>query len=60
LLAQLQQGSIEEKRQATRILQSVVFRDTEIMAVLKALARATNEGMCSEVAQALEIIESSS
>jgi len=46
----LQQGSVEEKRQATRILQSVVYRDTEIMTVLKALAYATDERMRSEAA----------
>ena len=60
VLAQLQQGSVEEKRQAARNLQSVVFRDTEIMAVLKALARATDEGTRSGAAKALAIMESSS
>ena len=60
LLAQMQQGGIEEKRQATRILQSVVYRDTEMMAILKTLAHATDERICSGAAQALAIMESSS
>ena len=60
VLTQLQQGSIEEKRQATRILQSVVYRDTEVMAILKTLAHATDERTRSEAAQALAIMESNS
>ena len=59
VLTQLQQADIEEKRQATHILQSVVYRDTEIMALLKTLAHATDERIRSEVAQALAIMESS-
>ena len=60
VLAQLQQGGVEEKRRATRILQSVVYCDTEMMAILKTLAHATDEGTRSGAAQALAIMESSS
>lgn len=60
VLAQLQQGGTEEKRQAAHILQSVVYRDDEMAAALKVLAHASNEGVRSEAAKALAIMERSS
>jgi hypothetical protein len=60
LLAQLQQGGAEEKRQATHILQSVVYRDNEMVAALKVLAHASDEGVRSGAAKALAIMEHSS
>jgi hypothetical protein len=54
VLVQLRHGGAEEKRQATRILQSVVYRDDETLAALQALLRDTDERVRAGAAKALE------
>lgn len=60
VLAQLQQGSAEEKRQAAHILHSVIYWDNEMVTALKVLAHASDEGVRSGAAKALAIMERSS
>jgi hypothetical protein len=57
VLAQLQHAPMQEKRQALRILQSVVYRDNEIVIVLKTLVRDTDETVQAGAAKALEVLE---
>lgn len=57
VLAQLQHGGTEEKLQATRILQSVVYSDDEIVAALKALECNIDEDVHAGAVKALEISE---
>lgn len=57
VLAQLQQGGIQEQRQAMHILQSVVYRDDEMLAALRTLASSTDDSVRSGALQALEIVE---
>ena len=60
ILAQLHQGGTAEKQQATHILQSVAYRDNEIVAALKALANTTDEAVRTGATKALEITERNS
>ena len=55
VLAQLQHAPVQEKRQALRILQNVVYQDNEIMTVLETLTHDTDETVQTRAAKALEI-----
>ena len=55
VLVQLQQGGVEEHWQVTRILQSVVFQDDEIMSALQTLEHTTDEGLRTGATKALEL-----
>lgn len=59
MLTQLQHSRTEEKLQAARILQSVVYPNDEIVAALKALAYDIDEEVQAGAAKALEISERS-
>ena len=59
VLAQLQHGGPEEKQQALRILQSVVYPDDEIVAALKALELDIDEEVRVGATRALEMRASS-
>jgi hypothetical protein len=54
VLAQLQQDGVDEKRQAIRILQSVAYGDSEMVATLRTLEHDTDEEVRRNVAKALE------
>lgn len=54
VLAQLQQDGADEKRQAIRILQSVAYGDSEMVATLRTLEHDTDEEVRRNVAKALE------
>lgn len=55
LLTQLQQGVPDEKRQAASILQSIIYRDEEMVAALNALEQEPDEGVRAEAGKALEL-----
>lgn len=57
LLTQLHEGATAEQQQATHILQSVSYQDNDIIAALKALAHATDDGVRTGATKALEITE---
>ena len=54
VFAQLQQGGADEKRQAIRILQCVVYGDDEMVATLRTLEHDTDEDVRRSAAKALE------
>jgi hypothetical protein len=60
LLAQLQHGKVDEQRQATGILQSILYRDEEIRAALTTLEQSPDAGVRSGAEKALEILRCSS
>ena len=57
VLAQLQQGGIQEQGQAMHILLSIVYRDDEMMAALRMLASSADDDVRSGALKALEIVE---
>lgn len=59
VLAQLQHGGVQEKRQVLRIMQSVLYQDNEIMATLETLTHDTDETVQTGAAKTLEIVEKS-
>ena len=54
VLAELQQGGEDEKRQAIRILQSVAYGDDEMIATLRTLEHDTDEEVRRSAAKALK------
>jgi len=54
VLTQLRDGGVEEKLQATRILQNIIYPDEEIVMALQALEYTADEGVRTGAAQALE------
>jgi hypothetical protein len=60
VLTRLQQGRAHEKRQATRILQSIAYEDSEMVATLRALEHDTDEEVRRNAAKALESVGSNS
>ncbi len=57
LLVQLHQGEVFEQRQAMRVLESVVYSDNEMRAILSALVHADDEVVRSGAAKALQAVE---
>jgi hypothetical protein len=56
LLGRLRDGSDDEKMQAARTLQNVVYPGEEVASTLNALAHAAHEGVRNETVRALEVI----
>lgn len=57
VLTQLQQEGLQEQKQATRLLQNVVYADDEIKTALGSLLHSTDETVQASAVKALELIE---